>query len=437
MQKVLILGAGKSSGFLISYLHQWQGCKLVLADLSEAQLAPYEGLIETVLLKPDDLTGRFALIQDAYLVISMLPAFMHASVADDCLKAGVNMATASYISDELRTIAPEVHKSGLWFMNECGLDPGLDHMSAMKVFHDIKSAGGSITGFYSYCGGLVSPESMDNPWGYKFSWNPRNVILAGQGTARYMEHGELRFMPYSRLFERVREVEFEDGSRWDAYPNRDSLSYREVYALKDVKDMVRGTLRYQGYCDAWHIFVLMGITDDSYQFPLQKGHTYKDFASSYLPGSGDDFRKRIKLLRPGGFSDEAIEKVLWTGLFDAHPIGISEGSPAMILQHLLEARWKLQPADKDLVLMQHLIEYEHDGAKKQLICSLRVSGTDAKHTAMAKTVGLPLAITCRLFLENKLKQRGVLIPIDKEVYLPVLAELEANGISFSEVSRNL
>jgi saccharopine dehydrogenase (NADP+, L-glutamate forming) len=252
-----------------------------------------------------------------------------------------------------------------------------------------------------------------------------------------MEHGELRFMPYSRLFERVREVEFEDGSRWDAYPNRDSLSYREVYALKDVKDMVRGTLRYQGYCDAWHIFVLMGITDDSYQFPLQKGHTYKDFASSYLPGSGDDFRKRIKLLRPGGFSDEAIEKVLWTGLFDAHPIGISEGSPAMILQHLLEARWKLQPADKDLVLMQHLIEYEHDGAKKQLICSLRVSGTDAKHTAMAKTVGLPLAITCRLFLENKLKQRGVLMPIDKEVYLPVLAELEANGISFSEVSRNL
>jgi len=432
MPQVLILGAGKSSGSLIQYLQRWGGCDIVLADVSSDQLAAYTGSLKTVLLKPDDHQMRYKLIRESYLVISMLPAVMHPAVANDCLEAGVHLATASYVSDAMRELEPKIKEKGLWFMNECGLDPGLDHMSAMQMFKNIRNEGGQIVSFHSYCGGLVAPESMDNPWGYKFSWNPRNVILAGQGTARYQENGELKFIPYPRLFKEAGTIRFDDQSMWDAYPNRDSLAYKEIYGLEDAETIVRGTLRYKGYCEAWNIFVQMGITDDSYTFPLREGSTYREFASAFLPGTGLDFSARIQNLSNGGFSKEAIDKVLWTGLFDERPIGLERATPAMILQALLEEKWRLQEHDKDLVLMQHQIGF-YQGAKRMLLTSsLQVKGQDSKHTAMAQTVGMPLAITCRLFLEGKFSTRGVLIPINPEVYEPVLAELESQGIRFTE-----
>jgi saccharopine dehydrogenase-like NADP-dependent oxidoreductase len=432
MHQVLILGAGKSSGYLIEYLLKWNRCRLVLADLSEDCLSPYSNQIETVLLSPADSDARSRLISQSFLVISMLPAFMHPEVAADCLRYGVHLATASYISPELKAMEQDIQHAGLWFMNECGLDPGLDHMSAMQIFRKIQSNGGIIRGFHSYCGGLVSPESMDNPWGYKFSWNPRNVILAGQGTARYLEGGELKFKPYHRVFSDAQQVEFQDGSRWDAYPNRDSISYLEVYGLNGVQDMIRGTLRYEGFCEAWDILVQMGLTDDSYKFPLDNQSTYQTFASAFLPGKGRDFRHRMNQLKPGGFRKDAVEKVIWTGLFDDMYISMAEGSPAMIVQQLLEKKWKLNAKDKDLVLMQHKVNYEQDGQRKVLVSSLQVEGKDARHTAMAKTVGLPLAATCRHFLEGNLRSRGLLIPIDEEVYQRVLPEMESSGIRFHE-----
>jgi saccharopine dehydrogenase (NADP+, L-glutamate forming) len=434
MHQVLILGAGKSSGYLIAYLLSWKGCRVVLADLSEIQLEPYRDKLETILLKADDASQRAALIKNSYLVISMLPAFMHPAVARECLAAGAHLATASYISAELMQMETEVKSAGLWFMNECGLDPGLDHMSAMRMFEQIHASGGHITGFHSYCGGLVAPESMDNPWGYKFSWNPRNVILAGQGTSSYLENGELKFVPYNRLFNQPQTIVFENGSKWDAYPNRDSLLYRKKYGIEDVKTMIRGTLRFEGFCEAWDIFVQMGITDDSYQFPLIKGMTYQEFAAAYLPGSGTDYRARIQQLKAGGFSEAALDKVCWTGLLNPEPIGLEKGSPAMILQHLLTQKWQLRPSDKDLVLMQHIVEYEQDGKPMMMKSSLGITGVDARQTAMAKTVGLPLAVTCKLFMENRFNKRGLLIPTDQEVYDQVLPELEQLGIVFQETT---
>ena len=440
MKNILVIGAGRSTVSLIGYLLEnatnfnWQ---ITVADMN-LDLAKSKTLghpnAQAIQLDIDNDQQRLAEIKKADFVISMLPAFMHLSVIKDCVAAGKHVATASYVSAEMMAFDEEAKRKNILLLNECGLDPGIDHASAMKVIDEIQAQGGEITSFKSYCGGLVAPESNDNPWGYKFSWNPRNVVVAGQATAQYLENGEIKYIPYNRIFTQIDTIEV-DGSNYDAYANRDSLSYIHPYKLDTAKTILRGTLRQIAYCKAWNVFVKVGLTDDTFIIKDTNKKTYTQLLQSFLPNKTSSVKQNLIDFMGVEADAEAIDMIAWLGFFDDVKIEFPQGTPAQLLQNLLEKKWLLKPNDKDLVVMQH--QFEIDTSKntklpKKIISSLVVTGTDQNHTAMAKTVGLPLAICVKNFLTGKFNLTGVQIPIHKEIYEPLLQELEQHGISFKE-----
>ncbi len=439
MTRILIIGAGRSSSSLISYLlsnaeaHQWH---VTIADANkaavESKIEKYKNSAKAVAFDVTNEALRASLISESDFVISMLPAFMHGDVARDCVRLGKHLATASYVSDVMKELDAEAKQKQILLLNECGLDPGIDHASAMKVIDEIKSKGGKITSFKSFCGGLVAPESNDNPWGYKFSWNPRNVILAGQGTAQFIEDGHLKFIPYNRLYTQICQIEVDGYGQFDAYANRDSIGYKEPYGLNDAHDMLRGTLRMAGYCKAWNVFVKLGLTDDSYKIKQANSLTYTDLINSFLPAGKLSVKDKLIAFMGSEIDAEVMTKLEYLELFSNKPIMLKEGSPAELLQHLLEEKWLLKPGDKDMIVMQHQFEYELNGKPHKLNSSLVVIGDDEVHTAMAKTVGLPLAISVKNFLTGQFKLYGVQIPIVKEIYEPMLEELEKVGVIFIE-----
>ena len=439
MSRILIIGAGRSSSSLIDYMlsnakkYAWY---VTIADANkqavESKIANYKEVAKAVEFDVVNVALREQLISDSDFVISMLPAFMHGDVARDCVRLGKHIATASYVSADMKELDAEAKKKNLILLNECGLDPGIDHASAMKVIHEIQDKGGKITNFKSFCGGLVAPESNDNPWGYKFSWNPRNVVLAGQGTAQFIEEGSLKFIPYNRLFTQTETIEVDGYGKFDAYANRDSIGYKEPYGLNDASTMLRGTLRMPGYCKAWNVFVKLGLTDDSYKIKNANTLTYTDLLQSFLPKGKASVKEKLSDFMGQEIDNEVMSKLEYLELFSNKPIKLKEGSPAELLQNLLEEKWLLKNGDKDMIVMQHLFEYELNGARKKMTSSLVVIGDDEVHTAMAKTVGLPLAIAIKNFLTGGFKLYGVQIPIVKEIYEPMLTELETLGIKFVE-----
>ncbi|HSF54505.1 MAG TPA: saccharopine dehydrogenase C-terminal domain-containing protein [Algoriphagus sp.] len=438
MNTILILGAGKSAAFLIDYLAdscKKKGRSLILADLdlhaAQAKLKNRQGTIAEQ-LDSEDAIQRRELISKSDLVISMLPAFMHPVVASDCLELGKHFFSASYESEALREMRPQIEKKGLFFLNECGLDPGIDHMSAMKIIHEAKAKGEEILSFKSYCGGLLAPESEDNPWKYKFTWNPRNVILAGQGTSRYIHRGDLKFVPYHQLFKRLEIINFPGLGDFDGYPNRDSLSYRQVYGLESIPTMLRGTLRRAGFCKAWDVFVQLGMTDDSFQMEMPHQTTLRQFMNAFLPYHEELSveEKLVELIPELDFP--TFEKIQWLGFFEKRLLPKTKGTPAQILQAILEIDWELQPEDRDMIVMKHLFEIKTKDGVKNVSSSLVSFGQDSTFTAMAKTVGMPLAIAVDLFLERKIQMAGLHLPIQPEIYLPILDELEKWGIRFEE-----
>jgi saccharopine dehydrogenase-like NADP-dependent oxidoreductase len=437
--QILLIGAGKSTSYLIDYLlehshqMQWNVC-VADVDILQAQekIAGHERAT-AVSFNVHHAEQRADLISSSDMVISMLPASMHGEVAKDCLRFGKHMITASYVSPEMRALDAEAKNKGLIFLNEAGLDPGIDHASAMKIIDEVHSHGGKVISFKSFCGGLVAPESNDNPWGYKFSWNPRNVILAGQGTAQWLEGDMLKFIPYNRLFTQTETISVEGIGDFDAYANRDSISYRQQYGLHDVQTMLRGTLRMPGYCRAWNVFIQLGLTDDSWKLPDWKSITWPKLLKAFLPVSKD---VKNELFRFCGITNdlETQWKLEWLGIFDESvTINVSGKTPAQLLQELLEPKWKLAATDKDMIVMQHLFEGVDSTSKPfKIISSLVVKGENQTHTAMAKTVGLPLAICARMIANNKISQRGVIIPIHSEIYVNLLNELTHYGVSFVE-----
>lgn len=440
MTKILIIGAGRSATSLIDYFlkhsaaYDW---KITVGDvdirLAEEKTAQHPNAT-AIYFNITDQDQRRARIREHDLVISMLPAFMHGDVAKDCVEFGKHMATASYVSADMRALDQEAIRKNVLLLNECGLDPGIDHASAMKLIDEIRQEGGKIHTFKSYCGGLVAPESNDNPWGYKFSWNPRNVVLAGQGTTQFLENGKLKFIPYNRLFKQTEVVEVEGYGKFDAYANRDSVSYIDVYGLKDVRTMIRGTLRQYGYCRGWNVFVTLGLTDDTSKITHAGDLTYTALLESFLPEGKGSLKERLKNLVLSDWNAETEAMLDYLELFSNKPIPQREGTPAQLLQALLEEKWKLKPGDKDMIVMQHQLEYTLPGipAARRLNSSLAVIGKDQSHTAMALTVGLPLAITVKNFLTGKFRFSGVQTPVKKEIYLPLLKELEDIGIIFTE-----
>ncbi len=439
MQKILVIGAGLSSSYLIKYLlenapnHNWT-ISVADANMGTAQTkinGSKHGI--AIELNAADQTKRSQLIAEHDLVISMLPATMHIDVAHDCIQHQKHLVTASYVSDEMKHLDAEAQKAGVLFLNECGLDPGIDHLSAMKLIHEIQDKGGKITSFKSFCGGLVAPEFDDNPWNYKFTWNPRNVVLAGQATAKYLENGSIKFIPAAHIFEQTEDVVMTGYGHFESYANRDSLGYIEPYGITGAQTVLRGTLRKKGYSKAWNQLVKLGLTDDS--FTIHDAHTLtlRQYVNAFVPGTDiRQLEKRTAQFLQTDETSEAFQKLKWLGIFDETPIAMQEATPAQILQTVLQQKWKLNTGELDMIVMKHQIGYELDGVKHNVNSELVVKGEDDVLTAMSKTVGLPLAIAVKHILLGTIKSRGVHIPLTAEFYLPILNELEKYGIQFSE-----
>jgi saccharopine dehydrogenase-like NADP-dependent oxidoreductase len=440
MKKILLLGAGLSASTLIRYLlehAQENNWKLRVGDISEESAINKIGKHSRGEAFAFDVHNASQLeneVKDSDIVISLLPVKLHLPVAHACIKNKKNMVTASYVSKDIQKLEKDAKASGILLMNEVGVDPGIDHMSAMQVINRIKEDGDTLISFESATGGLVAPNYDNNPWRYKFTWAPRNVVLAGQGGARFYHNGKFKYIPYHKIFERTENVDIPGHGQFEVYANRDSLKYQEAYGLSDLLTMFRGTIRRPGFCEAWNLLVQMGATDDSYVMDDSVNMTYRDFTNSFLAYNIVD-PVESKLARYLGINEDSglMQKLDWLGLFDPHKkIGISGLTPAQCLQHILEQKWQLDAGDKDMIVMEHQFDYLHIGSHRKLYSTMVVIGEDQVHTAMAITVGLPVAITAKLILQEKIRLKGVHIPVMKEVYEPVLSELSNYGIKFTE-----
>ena len=442
MRNILIIGAGRSASSLIQYLlnkSDEENLHLIIADLSLASAqnkTNHHPNATAIALDVFDKNQRGEAIKKADIVISMLPAHLHIEVARDCIVHKKHMVTASYVSDAMQELDTLAKENNLIFMNEIGLDPGIDHMSAMKVINEIKAKGGKMLLFESFCGGLVAPESDTNLWNYKFTWAPRNVVLAGQGgAAKFLQEGAYKYIPYWNLFRRTEFLEVEGYGKFEAYSNRDSLKYLDVYGLNDVLTLYRGTIRRVGFSKAWNMFVQLGMTDDSYIMEDSSTMSYRQFVNSFLPyHPTDSVEIKMRLILKIDQDDIMWDKLLELDLFNRNKkVGLKNATPAQILEKILGDSWTLQTEDKDMIVMYHKFGYELNGVKQQIDSKMVCNGEDQTYTAMAKTVGLPVAMATLLILNGKIKTPGVQLPIREEVYLPILKELEEYGVVFKEV----
>jgi saccharopine dehydrogenase-like NADP-dependent oxidoreductase len=439
MKNILLFGAGKSAFTLVKYLVEESlenGWTLTIADLNASSWKKWYDTDQVELLdfnmENDALKNN--LIEKSNLVISMLPAFLHPQIAKSCLHYAKNLITPSYISPEMKAFDEEAKSKGLLFLNEMGLDPGIDHMSAMKLINNLKGRGCVIEGFESFTGGLIAPESDTNPWHYKFTWNPKNVVLAGQGPAvKFLHNGKYKYIPYNKLFDRTEIVNIPGYGDFEGYANRDSLKYIDIYGLQGIKTMYRGTFRKPPFCKAWHVLVQIGATDDTYVMEDSENMTYREFINTFLKyREKDSVEMKLAYYLGKDVDGEELRLLEWLGLFDNKLIGLKKATPAQILQQLLEEKWALEKGDKDMIVMWHLLNYVENGVQKRLESSMIVIGDDEFNTAMAKTVGYPIGIAAKNILNGTIKAKGVCLPIEATIYEPVLKELEVLGISFVE-----
>ncbi|PWH83603.1 saccharopine dehydrogenase [Algibacter marinivivus] len=441
MRKVLVIGSGKSTSYLLKYLLDKSSEEQLFITVGDLHIENAKKLIgnhdnaKAIKLDVFDETSRTHAVKEADIVVSMLPARFHIEVAKDCIIYKKHMVTASYVSKEMQALDDDAKANNLVLMNEIGVDPGIDHMSAMQVLDNIRDKGGKIILFESFTGGLVAPENDDNLWNYKFTWNPRNVVTAGQGgAAKFLQEGTYKYIPYNRLFRRTEFLEIDNFGRFEVYANRDSLKYQNVYGLSNIKTLYRGTMRRVGFSRAWNIFVMLGMTDDSYTIDDSENMSYRDFTNSFLPYSPTDsvelkLRHELKIDQ----DDVVWDKLVEIDIFNPNkPVELKKATPAQILQKILMDSWTLSKNDKDMIVMYHKFGYELHGKKHQIDANMVVLGEDQTYTAMAKTVGLPVAIATLAILNGKITTPGVQIPITKEVYQPILKELEAFGIKFQE-----
>jgi saccharopine dehydrogenase (NAD+, L-glutamate forming) len=441
MRKILVIGSGKSSSYLIKYFLEKAPLEELFITIGDINTDNANKLIgdsdyaKAIELDVFNEFSRSEAIQSADIVVSMLPARFHIEVARDCVQYGKHLVTASYVSKEMQELDEAVKDKGLVFMNEIGVDPGIDHMSAMQVVDRIRDEGGEIIMFETFTGGLVAPECDNNLWNYKFTWNPRNVVVAGQGgAAKFLQEGTYKYIPYHRLFRRTEFLDIEGYGRFEGYANRDSLKYQSEYGMDKVKTLYRGTMRRVGFSRAWNMFVQLGMTDDSYTIDDSENMTYRDFVNSFLPYSPTDsvelkFRHQLKIDQ----DDIVWEKLEELDIFSkTKHVELKRATPAQILQKILMDTWTLSADDKDMIVMYHKFGYQLYGKKHQIDSTLVVIGEDQTYTAMAKTVGLPVAVATLAILNGKITAPGVQIPISREVYNPIMEELRSYDIVFIE-----
>lgn len=444
MKTILILGAGLSSSSLIRYFLQnseKNNWKVRVTDRSldlvneKLKDHPNAIALDFNALDPEQ---RRPEIEKADLVVSMLPARFHIDVAKDCIDLKTNIITPSYISKEMEALHTEAQKAGILIMNEIGVDPGIDHMSAMRILDKIDKTGGKMHIFESFTGGLIAPDSDDNPWNYKFTWNPRNVVLAGQGgVAKFIQENQYKYIPYNKLFRRTEIIEIKNYGLFEGYANRDSLSYRDVYGLEDIPTIYRGTLRRKGFSRAWDVFVQLGCTDDSYVLEGSENMTKRDFINAFLPyNQNDSVELKLRHYLKIDLDDTLWDKLEWLGIFEnKEKIGLKNATPAQILQKILEEKWSLNKEDKDMIVMYHKFVYQKEDKFYEITSEMVNIGEDQTYTSMSNTVGLPVAICGKMMLDNQISLKGVRRPIYKEIYNPILDELENYSIKFIENQR--
>ena len=440
MKRVLIIGSGRSSSILLKYLEENSvkfGWEITVGDReirhAREKAKPSTRVITLDVFNELQLNDE---VQSADIVVSMLPARFHPVVAMSCLKHKKSLLTPSYESDDMSDMKTRVKSQGVLFLNEMGVDPGIDHMSAMQIIDRIKEQGHELLTVETFTGGLIAPESDNNPWHYKITWNPRNIVLSGQeAPACFIQEGTFKYIPYHRLFRRTEKIDIEGYGKFEGYANRDSLKYIEKYNLQGVPTVFRGTLRRPGFCRAWDVFVQLGATDDSHVMQNTESMTYKEFINSFLYYSREDpVRTKLYQYMHIDQDSDVREKLEWLGIFDDTKIGLKDATPAQILEHILCQKWVLEPGDKDMLVIWHKFIYREKGKKTPtlLTSSMVVTGDDTLNTAMSKAVGLPLGIAVKMVLSGQIKLEGVYIPTIKEIYEPVLRELAIHGIAFRE-----
>ena len=441
MRNILIIGAGKSTPYIVKYLMAKSSDENLFLTIGDLNLNNAKKLSTSHTnfraIKFDILNRKNSSeqISKSDIVISMLPARFHVLVAKECLKYKKSLLTASYISDEMNELNKEVKSNGIIFMNEIGLDPGIDHMSAMKIIDQIKDDGSELVMFKSYTGGLIAPESDNNLWNYKFTWNPRNVVLAGQGgDAKFIEKNKYKQIPYNELFKNTEPLEIDKYGDFEAYANRDSLKYQNIYKLNNIETLFRGTIRRAGFCNAWDVFVSLGMTDDSYKIKNSHMMSYREYVNYFLSSNlNESIESKIKKKLEIDEKNVIWDKLLELDIFNsAKQISLKNATPAQILEYILLQNWQLEKNDKDMVVMYHKFGYKKNKKLYQIDSTMVSIGEDETYTAMAKTVGLPLAIAAIAILNKKIKSIGVQLPTSKEIYLPILKELEKYNIKFKE-----
>jgi saccharopine dehydrogenase-like NADP-dependent oxidoreductase len=442
MKQILVLGAGRSSSSLIAELLNRSGANGwevhvgdVDLDLAERKCSNHPAA-RPFAIDPQRDEDRNQRIAGADLVISMVPAFMHPEIAKVAIAAGVPVITPSYVSPEMQALHEQAVAANVLVLNEIGLDPGIDHLSAKAVLDRVAQRGGKMLEFESYCGGLIAPESDDNPWHYKFSWNPRNVVLAGQGgAATFLSGGSARLVPPHRVFQHAKRIEV-DGMLFEGYPNRDSVAYESIYGLKGIQTLIRGTLRGDGFCAGWDALVQLGCVRDDAKMEWAAGISWADWLRTFLPAQLEGIDVRSAVAECTGASEATLDRLAWLGLFDSDSgPARTAGTPAQVLQDLLEAKWLLTPTDRDMIVMWHRFQYELQGELHEITSSLRLEGRDAIYTGMSDTVGWPMAIAAEALLVGKFKDVGVQVPMHRDYYEVLLPELERMGVRFEETHR--
>lgn len=429
---ISILGAGKSSYYAIEHLSK--ECQQNNWELRVYDHAPHlvstniTDLVNVNAINLDSANSE-EMIAQSNIVVSLLPANLHFNIAQLCLKHNTHFATASFVSPEMQTLHDAAKNQQLIFLNECGLDPGIDHMSTCQVIDDLKSQGATITEVESYCGGLIAKEDCsENPWEYKFAWSPRNLILAGQsGPSAFIRNKHKRIVQWHQLFKTVNQISLGSMGDFDAYPNRDSMIYRDLYHIQDVHTLIRGTLRRRGFCAAWQQMVEWGFTDNSYQLVNIK--SIADFSRRL---SGFDFSKNHW---KENLSKDTIEKIQFLQLERETPFSISQGTAADFLIELLLPLWELKENDKDEIVLYHSVKYVLNGQVKQDISTLQYFGQSKMLTAMSALVGLSLAMAVVLMAKGTINQYGVQIPNTPNWYNPILSQLKTKGININHETK--
>jgi saccharopine dehydrogenase (NADP+, L-glutamate forming) len=444
MKNVVVFGAGLVAGAHVKYLLE-HGYRVTVASRTVGKARELAGdhpngraIAFDIEKEGDSRLGEIVAQHD--LAVSLLPFIYHPRVARACLRAGKHMVTTSYVKDEMRALDGQAKKVGVTLLNEVGVDPGIDHMTAMKIIHRVQKNGGEITSFTSYCGGLPAPEANTNPFGYKFSWSPRGVLLASKNAARFRQDGQLVEIPGSDLFEHYWTVPVEVEGKlinFEGYPNRDSLPYAETYGITSTRTMFRGTLRNVGWCATIKKFVELGLLDEAERDDLA-GLTCAQFLAKLVgKKSAADLKAGLAArlnIAPDSF---IIGNMEWLGLLSDQPLPAGPKSPVDIMTATMLSKMQYAPGERDMLILQHEFLAEYPGRKEKITSTMIDFGIPHGDTSMNRAVGLPAAVGARLILEGKLTLAGVLVPVIPEVYEPVLEELQRLGIHFDEKTQVL